>query len=79
LRIGDGLPVTQEQRIILIGCPHLSAIRKDQPQEIALNGLKPNTRYSYQLRDASSGEVLVAGGFHTARPPGSAYTFTVLL
>ncbi len=55
----------------------VKTIQKDQPQEIDLNGLRPDTRYSYQLRDASSGKVLVAGGFHTMRPSGSTFTFTV--
>ena len=43
--------------------------------EIVLSPLQPNTRYSYQLHLArtNSGEVT----FRTARPPGSAFTFTI--
>ena len=49
--------------------------RKGEPVEIVLSPLQPNTRYFYQLRLAltNSGEFT----FHTARPPGSAFTFTI--
>ncbi len=48
-----------------------------QPQEILLDKLKPDTRYSYQLRDVTSDKLLVEGSFHTQRAPGSPLTFTV--
>jgi hypothetical protein len=49
--------------------------RKGEPVEILLSPLQPNTQYFYQLHlgRTNSGEC----SFHTARPPGSAFTFTV--
>ncbi len=53
---------------------------KDQPVAVRLDSLQGNTRYFYELRSAANGAAPVAlgdGGFITARPPGSAFTFTV--
>lgn len=49
--------------------------KKGEPAEIVLSGLQPDTRTFYQLVLArtKSGEF----SFHTARPPGSAFTFTI--
>jgi hypothetical protein len=49
--------------------------KKGEPVEIVLSPLQSNTQYFYQLRLAptASGEFT----FHTARPPGSTFTFTV--
>ena len=49
--------------------------RKGEPAEIVLSGLQPNTAYYYQFRTprATSAEC----SFHTARPPGSRFTFTI--
>jgi hypothetical protein len=56
-------------------------LKAGEPQEIVLDGLKPDTRYFYELRDAADGKRLLPvsgpGTFHTARPAGSAFTFTV--
>lgn len=51
------------------------SFKQGQPAEILLSGLQSNTRYFYQFRSArtNSPEFM----FHTARPPGSAFTFTV--
>lgn len=51
------------------------AFRKGEPVEVVLSSLLPNTRYHYQLHlgRAKSGEFT----FHTARSPGSTFTFTV--
>lgn len=52
-----------------------------EPVELELSGLTPNTRYYYQLTarspDNGSFETNLTGSFQTARPPGSAFTFTV--
>ncbi|MGA2497808.1 MAG: metallophosphoesterase family protein [Tepidisphaeraceae bacterium] len=49
--------------------------KKGEPAEVVLSPLQPNTTYFYQLQLAQtkSGEF----SFHTARPPGSAFTFTI--
>lgn len=53
----------------------LRSFRKGEPAEVVLSALQPDTGYSYQLRlaRATSGEY----SFHTARPPGGSFTFTV--
>jgi len=51
------------------------SFKQGQPAEIRLSGLDANTRYFYQFR--SDGTNSPEYGFHTARPPGSAFTFTV--
>lgn len=48
---------------------------KDEPVELVLDALKPDTQYYYQLRAVGVGEV--KGSFHTQRPAGSAFTFTI--
>ncbi len=51
------------------------------PIEIVVDGLAPNTTYYYRLRfrtpDASKFEAGPLGHFHTQRPPGSSFRFTV--
>ena len=51
------------------------AFKKGEPAEIVMPGLRPDTRYYYQVQSArtSGGE----STFHTARPSGSAFSFTV--
>jgi predicted phosphodiesterase len=51
------------------------AFKGGEPAEITLAGLRPNTRYFYQLRLGKTKSAVLA--FHTARPPGSTFTFTV--
>jgi len=52
-----------------------------RPQEILLESLQPNTRYYYRVRYRPAGEnaFRTAGPytFHTARPPGKSFVFTV--
>ena len=52
-----------------------------EPRHILLDGLKADTANSYRIMDAGSGkQILPATGnysFHTARPPGSTFVFTV--
>jgi len=52
-----------------------------EPKLAVINGLSPDTRYTYALLDAATKKrLLPAGGpgsFHTARAKGSAFTFTV--
>ncbi len=43
-------------------------LASNQPHEIVLDSLQPNTSYSYRVAG-------VQGSFHTQRPPGSAFTF----
>jgi phosphodiesterase/alkaline phosphatase D-like protein len=53
----------------------------NHPREVALSGLKPDTAYYFRVLDGKDGKnLLPAGGdgtFHTARPPGSAFTFVM--
>lgn len=54
---------------------------KGIPVAVVMGGLRPDTRYRYQLRTRSgeTGEFVVAasGSFTTARPPGREFVFTV--
>jgi len=52
------------------------ALRRGTPTHWTLTNLQPNAAYEYQVL-APDGAVLTGGQFHTARPPGSTYTFTV--
>ena len=51
------------------------------PIEVVMDGLSPNTRYFYRIRYRRPGEPEFAAGpehsFHTQRPPGRPFTFTV--
>lgn len=49
--------------------------KKGEPAEIVLSALAPNTQYCYQFRTARGNSAVLA--FHTARPPGSPFTFTL--
>ena len=55
--------------------------KKGQPREIVLRQLKPDTRYYYELRDAKSDKPLSekepGRAFHTQRPAGADFVFTV--
>ena len=51
------------------------SFQKAEPAEIVLSGLQPDTRYFYQLVLARAKGP--AGTFHTARPPGQPFTFTI--
>ena len=59
----------------LIAKTPVRQFRKGEPVEVVLSPLQPNIRYVYQLHLArtNSGELT----FHTARPPGSTFTFTI--
>ena len=48
-----------------------------QPVEVVIDSLKTDTQYHYELREAGSDEVAARGMFHTQRPPGSDFIFTV--
>lgn len=55
-------------------------LRANEPTEVILDGLKPNSTYDYELRDVKSGKPLLPLGtksFRTARPAGEAFTFTL--
>ena len=55
--------------------------KKGQPVEVLIASLKPNTAYFYQFRSRTPGSAPFANGadftFHTARPAGSAFSFTL--
>ncbi len=57
------------------------SFKPGEPVEIVLKGLKPDAQYSYRFHArANSSDKFTASadyGFHTARPTGSAFTFTV--
>jgi hypothetical protein len=48
---------------------------KGEPVEVVIGPLQPDTRYDYQFRAA--GIPSAEGTFHTQRPPGSEFIFTV--
>lgn len=52
-----------------------------QPVEVKLEGLDPGTRYYYRLRHRSQPDAEFAAQpertFHTRRPPGSTFSFTI--
>jgi hypothetical protein len=58
-----------------------AAIVAGQPLVLVLDGLAPNTRYHYRLLFQPSAAAPATGTdeytFHTARPPGSTFTFTI--
>ena len=50
------------------------------PREVLLQGLAPDRRHEYRVSHASPGaaaRVVIEGGFHTARPAGRSFVFTV--
>lgn len=51
------------------------AFRKNEPAEVVLSPLQPDTKYFYRFQSVrtNSGEF----PFHTARPAGSTFTFTI--
>jgi predicted phosphodiesterase len=51
------------------------AFKQGQPAEILLSGLLPNAQYFYQFRSTRTTSAEFT--FHTARPAGSTFTFTV--
>ena len=52
-----------------------------EPTHVLVDGLEPNTRYYYRMRYMQRGtsdlKARTERSFHTARPPGSEYTFVV--
>ena len=57
------------------------AIAKDQPALIPMSPLEPDTAYRYEFRcrnpETGMMEPATSGSFHTARPAGQPFTFTV--
>ena len=55
--------------------------KKGEPVEVFMGGLQPNTPYYYKFRSRPPGTGEFTDSpeysFHTARPPGSAFTFTL--
>ncbi|MFT6927982.1 MAG: hypothetical protein ACJAZP_003629 [Psychromonas sp.] len=52
-------------------------LNKGIPSELQLSSLTANTQYYYELRDTDGKQLLAVGAFHTQRPPGSTFTFTI--
>lgn len=56
-------------------------IQPGRPQEIVLDGLQPGCAYGYRVVDAATGAPLLPekgpGAFHTQRPRGSEFQFTI--
>lgn len=50
---------------------------KAQPLEVRLDGLVADRAYRYEVSEPNGAGLLLAGGFHTARPPGAAFVFTL--
>jgi hypothetical protein len=71
----EGCVAYGTQRGGLIARTPSRSFKQGQPVEILLSALQPNTRYFYQLRLARTNGPECT--FHTARPPGSDFTFTV--
>ena len=57
----------------------VKSFKRDQPLEVMLEELKPDTRYYYQLQllDGATDRPVVEGTFHTRRTPGSTFTFEI--
>jgi hypothetical protein len=53
--------------------PH--SFKQGQPEELLLSGLQANTSYFYRFCSTRTNSAEF--GFHTARPPGSPFTFTI--
>jgi predicted phosphodiesterase len=51
------------------------SFKSGEPVEVLLSSLQPDTQYFYQLRLAQTNSAEFS--FHTARSPGSAFTFTI--
>jgi phosphodiesterase/alkaline phosphatase D-like protein len=53
----------------------------DEPNEVVINGLDPNTQYFYRIVSREVGDSNWLAGdeysFHTQRTPGSTFTFTI--
>lgn len=52
----------------------VTSLRSGEPTDFVLGGLAPDTQGFYELR---AGHERLAGSFHTARPPGKPFTFTI--
>lgn len=53
----------------------LRLFKKDEPTELVIGPLNPNTQYHYRFRCGATNSAPAT--FHTQRPPGDAFTFTV--
>lgn len=53
-----------------------STLVKATPTHLKLSNLLPNTAYEYRIISSTNSQV-AGGRFHTARPSGSSFTFTV--
>ena len=55
------------------------ALKAGQPVEVLISGLQPDAQYFYRLstRAAAAWDAEPEHSFHSQRPPGSAFTFTV--
>jgi hypothetical protein len=77
----DGLLVVGTDAKSLPAEGRSASFKPGEPQQILLDGLVPDTQYFYELRDTANRKRLMpadgTGTFHTARLPGSPFTFTI--
>jgi len=63
------------------GQTSLHTFSRREPSESIIDQLQPDSRYYYRIRHREPGEPEFSAGeehsFHTQRPPGSSFTFTV--
>jgi predicted phosphodiesterase len=71
----DGILAYGTQRGKLSSATPSRKFKQDEPTEITLTGLTPDTQYYYQYRSGRTNSAELA--FHTARPPDATFTFTV--
>jgi len=76
----EGVIAFGEKSGALAGKTSVFPLKKDEPAEVTLKGLKADSRVFYQLSTRTPGETWKAEperSFRTQRAPGSAFTFTV--
>jgi len=57
----------------------LAQFTSGEPVELVIGSLQPGTKYYYQLQyQTASASGVVEGSFHTQRPPGSTFAFTIV-
>lgn len=52
-------------------------LRAQQPQDVVLQGLRPDTSHAYTVLEATTRTPVATGMFHTQRATGTTFTFTV--
>ena len=77
----EGLVVYGPTSAAMDGKTPVQAFRAGVPTELVLAGLRPDSSYHYQLQSRTPGTGAFQNSpeysFHTARPPGAAFNFTL--